>query len=135
MCGLSKAQPVLLSPSSGSDEEAGPPVAFVSEPESQRIVFAQRTCHTGLASFHLFSLLRSPDLACLLYFRRGVKLELVCRAQAESSRGLECWWGRRWRGTRGQRSQVAATGATWNFLGGAHLKEKSILTDQWGDHC
>lgn len=96
MYSLSKAQPVLLSPSSGSDKETVPPLAFVSEPEPQRIVFAQRTCHTGLASFHLFSLLRSPDLACLLYFRRGVKPELVCRAWAES----RCWWGRDGEGAR-----------------------------------
>lgn len=38
-----------------SDTPAGLPLAFVfySKPESRMVVFAQRACHTGLASFHL----------------------------------------------------------------------------------
>lgn len=84
MFGQSEAVwPVLLSSSSGLDKEAGPSLALVSdtEPESWRSVFAQRTCHTGLASSHLFFLVRSPDPACLpLCFKRGVKPELVCQA-------------------------------------------------------
>lgn len=66
------------------------------------------------------SLVRSPDLAyCLLSFREGVKLELVCQAWAESSPCLECWWVKRdsplsysvakW----GEGNQVDATGATF----------------------
>lgn len=65
MCGLSKAQPVLLSPSSGSDDEAGPPVAFVSEPESQRIVFAQKDLPHWFGLFPPVFPVKEPGLPAL----------------------------------------------------------------------
>lgn len=51
-----EAQPVLLSPSSevcGLIRRRGLSLLFLILSLSWRIVFAQRTCHTGLASFHL----------------------------------------------------------------------------------